>query len=122
MLAVLQRVARAGVRVGVETIAPIGPRLVILLGVERGDGEEQAMRLARRVAELRLFKEGERHFHHSLLRNSLRGAGRQSVSLLADLSHGRRPDFTRAERGELAEPLVARFCTELRSLAVPIAG
>ena len=70
---------------------------------------------------MRLFREGDRHFQLSLQETGLEALVVSQFTLLADLSHGRRPDFTRAERGELAEPLVARFCRELRSLGIRVA-
>ncbi len=121
MRAVLQRVTHAAVRVSDETVGEIGPGLVILLGVERGDTEATARWLARRIAELRLFREGERHFDRSPVDVGGAALVVSQFTLLADVSHGRRPDFTRAERGDLAAPLVHLFCSELGSLGIDVA-
>lgn len=121
MRAVLQRVTEARVTVGGETSGAIGPGLVVLLGVERGDDASRAEWLARRVAELRLFRAGEKHFDVSLVDAGLEALVVSQFTLLADVSRGRRPDFTRAETGAVAEPLVARFCEVLRALGVRVA-
>jgi len=109
------------VTVGGETSGAIGPGLVVLLGVERGDDASRAEWLARRVAELRLFRAGEKHFDVSLIDAGLEALVVSQFTLLADVSRGRRPDFTRAETGAVAEPLVARFCEVLRALGVRVA-
>jgi D-tyrosyl-tRNA(Tyr) deacylase len=119
--AVLQRVSRAAVRVDGAVVGAIGPGLAILLGIERGDDEAKAAWLGRRVVELRLFTDGEKHFERSLLEMGYAALVVSQFTLLADVSHGRRPDFTQAERGQSAEPLVDRFCRELRSLGVTVA-
>ena len=117
----LQRVTQAAVRVGDETVGEIGSGLVILLGVERGDDDVKAAWLARRVVGLRLFRDGDNHFDRSLAETGGAALVVSQFTLLADVSHGRRPDFTRAERAELAAPLVGRFCGELRGLGVTVA-
>ncbi|GAG15625.1 unnamed protein product, partial [marine sediment metagenome] len=59
MRVVIQRVSRAAVTVDGETVASIGRGLVALVGVAEGDGEEKALRLARKCAELRIFADEE---------------------------------------------------------------
>ena len=59
MRAVLQRVTYGRVKVGEDTLAEIGPGLVILLGIGHGDGEEQAQYLAEKIANLRIFEDEE---------------------------------------------------------------
>ena len=70
MRALVQRVAEAGVSVGSGEIAAIGPGLLVLLGVERGDSEAEADYLARRIATLRVFEDADGKMNLSLLDSS----------------------------------------------------
>jgi len=114
--AVLQRVARARVTPGGE----IGPGLVVLLGVAAGDRDEDADRLAGRVARLRVFEGGDGRFDRSLLETGGAALVVSQFTLLADTRKGTRPSFSDAAGPELAEPLYERFCSALRGLGVPV--
>jgi D-aminoacyl-tRNA deacylase len=116
MRAVVQRVSRARVAPGGE----IGRGVCVLLGVARGDGEEQAARLAGKIARLRIFPNGDGRFEHSVA-----GVGGVALvvsqfTLLADAAKGNRPSFAEAAPADEAEPLYERFCSELRVLGVPV--
>lgn len=67
MRALLQRVSHASVHVGDELVGRIGPRLLVLLGVVRGDTPTDAARLAGRVARCRIFSDAAGKFKQSLL-------------------------------------------------------
>ena len=62
MIAILQRVSSASVEVGAETVGRIGAGCLVLLGVERGDGEQAAAVLAQRVATCRMFAAGAKKY------------------------------------------------------------
>jgi D-tyrosyl-tRNA(Tyr) deacylase len=118
--AVCQRVSRAEVRVDGAVRGRIGPGLCVLVGVAREDGEEQAVRLAGKVARLRIFADDTGRFDRSLLDT---GGGALVVSqftLLADTAKGNRPSFTAAAAPDEAERLYERVVAELRTLGVPI--
>ena len=66
MLCLLQRVTGAHVDVAGQTVGRIGPGLVVLVGVERGDGEVQAARMAERLLGYRVFEDGEGKMNRSL--------------------------------------------------------
>lgn len=122
MKAVLQRVSRAVVRVGEEPVGEIGTGLCVLLGVARGDGPEQAAKLAGKTARLRIFERDGR-FDRSLLDVGGEALVVSQFTLLANATRqkGTRPDFSQAAAREQAEPLYEAFCAELRTLGVRVA-
>jgi D-tyrosyl-tRNA(Tyr) deacylase len=113
MRAVVQRVARAEVRVDGIVLGAIGAGLAILLGVGRGDGTAEADRMAARLARLRVFPDADGRFDRSLL--DIGGAALvvSQFTLYGDTSRGNRPSFTEAAAPELAEPLYERVCERL---------
>ena len=120
MRSVCQRVGEARVRVGGEVVAGIGPGLCILLGVAAGDGEAEAVRLAGKVARLRIFADDEGRFDRSILDIGGSALVVSQFTLIADTTKGNRPSFAGAAPPEQAEPLYERFCAELRALGVPV--
>ena len=120
MKAVLQRVARASVRVGDEVVGEIGPGLLVLLGVRRGDGVDNAARLAAKTARLRVFEDAAGRFDRSLLDTGGEALVVSQFTLLGDTSKGNRPSFTDAAPPAEAEPLYEAFCAELRALGVRV--
>ena len=116
MRALVQRVARAGVRPG----GSIGPGLLALVGVAAGDGAAEAERLAGRVARLRVFEGEDGKFARSLLDTGGAALVVSQFTLLADTARGNRPSFSTAARPEEAEPVYERFCAALRELGVPV--
>lgn len=98
----------------------IGEGLCILLGVAEGDAEDDAVRLAGKVARLRIFQNGEGRFDRSLLDTGGAALVVSQFTLLADTAKGNRPSFTAAARPEQAEPLYLRFCEALRALGVEV--
>jgi len=96
MRAVCQRVSRARVVVGDETVGQIGHGLVVLLGIARDDDAVTAERLAGKVARLRIFEDAERKFARGLL--DVRGAALivSQFTLIADTAKGNRPSFVQA--------------------------
>jgi D-aminoacyl-tRNA deacylase len=116
MRAVLQRVSHARVSPGGE----IGRGLCVLLGVARGDREEQATRLAGKVARLRVFPDAEGRFDRSV--EDVGGAVLvvSQFTLIADTAKGNRPSLAEAAPPEEAEHLYECFCDELRALGLPV--
>jgi D-tyrosyl-tRNA(Tyr) deacylase len=110
------------VRVDGAEVGEIGAGLLVLLGVARDDGEAQAVALARRVAQLRIFENAEGRFGRSLLDTGGAALVVSQFTLIADSrrQRGTRPDFSKAARPEIAEPLYKHFCQALRDLGVPV--
>ena len=121
MRLILQRVSRAAVRVGDEVVGEIGRGLLILAGVERGDGPEQAAKAAAKLAGLRLFEDAEGKMNLNL--SQVDGAVLlvSQFTLAASLNRGRRPSFERAAVPELAAPLIERLALELERRSLPVA-
>jgi D-tyrosyl-tRNA(Tyr) deacylase len=120
MRAVCQRVSEARVRIEAAVIAEIGPGLVVLLGVGRGDTPVDAARLAAKVARLRIFEETAGRFGRSLLDSGGSALVVSQFTVLADTRKGNRPSFSDAAPPEDAEPLYERFCDALQELGVPV--
>jgi D-aminoacyl-tRNA deacylase len=120
--AVVQRVSEASVRVDGEVRGSIGPGLLVLLGVAAGDESATAERLAVKIARLRVFENADGRFDRSLVDTGGAALVVSQFTLLADSKHqkGTRPDFSQAAKAEVAEPLYAAFCDELRALGVPV--
>lgn len=118
MRAVIQRVDRAHVTVGDEVVGRLdGPGLVALVGVTHGDGPAQAQALARKIATLRILAD-ERCVTDV-------GAGVLLVSqftLYGDTRKGRRPSWSAAAPGRVAEPLVEAVAAGLRAAGVVVAS
>ena len=119
MRAVVQRVNRASVSVEGETVASIARGLLLLVGVEQEDGEEEALRLARKCAELRVFSDAAGKFNLSLLDVGGEALVVSQFTLLADTRRGRRPSFVGAAPPEIAEALVEAFARAMREAGVP---
>jgi len=98
----------------------IGPGLCVLLGVADGDTEDDATRLAGKVARLRIFQNDEGRFDRSVVDTGGAALVVSQFTLLADTAKGNRPSFAAAAGPEVAEPLYERFCDELRALGVPV--
>ncbi len=122
MRAVLQRVREASLTVAEELAATIGPGLVVLLGIGATDAAEVAERLAARVARLRVFENEEGRLDRSLLDVGGEALVVSQFTLIADgkRQRGARPDFSKAARPEVAEPLYDHFVHALRDLGVPV--
>jgi D-aminoacyl-tRNA deacylase len=119
MRALVQRVSSGKVSVDDQAIAQIGRGLVIMLGVGHGDGEEQAVFLAEKIAHLRVFEDDQGKTNLSVLDVGGEAIVVSQFTLYADTRKGRRPSFVSAADPAVAAPLVERFSELLRSHGVP---
>ena len=119
MRALLQRVNSGIVSVDDQTIAQIGHGLVILLGIGHDDGEEQAVYLAEKISNLRIFEDAQGKTNLSILEVGGEAIVVSQFTLYADTRKGRRPSFINAGNPGKAEPLVERFAELLRGHGVP---
>ncbi|HEX4930719.1 MAG TPA: D-aminoacyl-tRNA deacylase [Gaiellaceae bacterium] len=102
------------------TAGEIGQGLLVLLGVADGDGDEDAARLAGKVARLRVFEDAGGRFDRSLLDTGGAALVVSQFTLIADTAKGNRPSFSAAAPPEQAEPVYESFCAALRGLGVPV--
>ena len=108
MRALVQRVSSASVRVGDEVVGSIGPGMLLLLGIAPDDGEDEARRLARKVASLRIFDDADGRMAESIGDREILCVSQ--FTLYADVSRGTRPSFTGAAPPGRAEPLYELVC------------
>jgi D-tyrosyl-tRNA(Tyr) deacylase len=118
--ALVQRVKRARVLVEGVVRGEIEAGLLVLLGATHDDRADQADWLARKVAGLRIFDDGEGKMNRDLREVSGRALVVPQFTLYGDARRGRRPEFTAAARPEHAEPLFERFCATLAGEGIPV--
>jgi D-tyrosyl-tRNA(Tyr) deacylase len=121
MRIVVQRVTRASVRVDGSHVASIGRGLLLLVGVEAGDGPDQVERAAHRLATLRVFEDEQGHMNRGLDEVGGEILAVSQFTLAGSIRRGRRPDFVGAASPEDAEPLVEALVAALRARGVPVA-
>jgi len=115
MRAVLQRVTRASVRVGGETVGEIGPGLVVLLGVGRDDEERDALYLVEKVLTLRVFEDVEGRMNLSLAETGGALLAVSQFTLYGDVRKGRRPSWFDAAPPARARTLYELFVAQARA-------
>jgi D-tyrosyl-tRNA(Tyr) deacylase len=107
----VQRVASASVRVDGDTVAAIGPGLLVLLGITHDDGPADADRLADKVRALRVFPDADGRMNEPLGEREVLCVSQ--FTLYGDARKGNRPSYIAAARPEHAEPLYERFRARL---------
>lgn len=111
MLALVQRVSRAAVKVDGRRVSGIGPGMLVLLGVGRDDSEESAIRIADKLLRLRIFDDASGRMNEPLGNREVLCVSQ--FTLYADTSRGNRPSWGNAASGQAAEPLYDLVCERL---------
>jgi D-aminoacyl-tRNA deacylase len=109
--ALVQRVSQAAVDVEGERVAQIGPGVLVLLGVRRGDSVDDVDRLADKVRALRIFDDAEGRMNEPLGDRDVLCVSQ--FTLYGEARKGNRPSYTEAAPADEAEPLYDRFCERL---------
>ncbi len=120
MRAVVQRVSRASVTVAGETVGQIGHGFLVLLGVEDGDGQDDVVYMAQKIAGLRVFEDSDGKMNLGLVEVGGAILAVSQFTLLGDCRRGRRPSFIQAARPELADELYRAFCAEVRGQGIEV--
>ena len=120
MKAVIQRVTSASVAVDGETISKIAAGILILLGVERGDGEEDLNYLVKKTVGLRIFKDDGDNMNLSIQDVGGEALVVSQFTLCADTSRGRRPSFIYAATPKEADQMYQQYCEQLISNGVQV--
>jgi D-tyrosyl-tRNA(Tyr) deacylase len=116
----VQRVTHGKVTVDSAVLGQIQSGLVVLLGVERGDGDAEASWMANKIAHLRVFADQDDKFNRSVLDVGGQVLLISQFTVCGDTRKGRRPSFTSAARPEVAEPLVERVAELLSQQGVSV--
>lgn len=114
MRVVIQRVKNASVTIGGEMVSSIGEGLMLLVGIEESDGDEDIEWLCQKIVKMRLFNDEEGVMNLPV--TSLSDGGMLVVSqftLMASTKKGNRPSYIRAARPEISIPLYERFVARL---------
>ena len=121
MLALLQRVAHAEVRVANIVVGAIERGLLILLGIHEGDTLRDVTALAAKAVTLRIFEDAVGKMNLDV--QDIQGAVLvvSQFTLYADTRKGRRPSFVQAARPTLAQPLYEAFLSAVAQYGVPVA-
>jgi D-aminoacyl-tRNA deacylase len=112
--ALLQRVSEASVEVGGECIAEIGPGLLALVAAGTGDSDQNARRLAEKIARLRIFGDDQGRMNRSVIDVAGSVLCVSQFTLYADLARGNRPGFSAAAPPEQGRTLVDAVADQLR--------
>ena len=120
MRAVIQRVSAGRVLIDGKEHSRIGYGILVLLGVEKGDTSDDAVALARKITDLRIFQDGGGKMNLSVTEVSGQILAVSQFTLLGDCRRGRRPSFDAAAPPDLAKQLYDRFVKEIDELGVPI--
>lgn len=121
MIGLLQRVSRASVTVDGEVVGRIGLGLLVLVGVERGDGPAEAKRLAERLVEYRVFPDDSGRMNRSLVDVGGEMLLVPQFTLAADTRKGTRAGFSKAAAPAQGAVLFDRLVEEVQTLGVPTA-
>ncbi|MBT5016575.1 D-tyrosyl-tRNA(Tyr) deacylase [Candidatus Peregrinibacteria bacterium] len=120
MRVLLQRVESASVSVDDKVVGQIGPGLLLLVGVTHEDTEKQAVSLAEKAANLRIFSDEEGKMNLSLVDVGGEALVVSQFTLYGDCRKGRRPAFVEAAPPDMANDLYVKFAEHLKSLGVKV--
>lgn len=121
MRAVVQRSGPASVTIAGEIVGEIERGVVVLVGIAPEDGPTQAKWVADKVANLRIFMDGDGKMNRSLLESGGQALLVSQFTLYGDARKGRRPSFIRAADGPEAVAVYEQVITELRALGIEVA-
>lgn len=122
MIALIQRVSNASVEVSSKTVSSIGKGLLVFIGIEKGDTDEDIEYLVRKISQLRVFEDGSGKLNYSLKDINGEILVVSQFTLLADCTKGNRPSFEKAEAPQRARELYEKFIEKLKISGVSVAS
>ena len=120
MIAIVQRVLEAKVVVAGETVGAIGAGMLVLTSIERTDTREQINWMASKLASLRIFRNGEKHFDQDIAQIGGAMLLVSNFTVSAETRKGRRPSFDAAADLADAEKLFNDFIAAVQALSIPV--
>jgi D-tyrosyl-tRNA(Tyr) deacylase len=120
MRCVIQRVRRAAVSVGAETVSEIGPGMLLLAAVAKGDSEQAMAEAAKKIRELRIFSDEAGKMNRDVTEAGGAILAVSQFTLAGSIARGRRPSFDNAEEPERARALFELFVRELGSTGIEV--
>lgn len=120
MKVVIQRVKEARVEVNGEVVGQIQQGLLLLVGIEKGDKEEDVTKVAKKIVKMRIFEDSYGKMNLSIQDIQGKILSVSQFTLAANVSKGNRPSFDSAEQPSLAEPLFDRFNHEIRHMGIEV--
>lgn len=122
MIALIQRVSNASVEVSSKTVSSIGKGLLVFIGIEKGDTDEDIEYLVRKISQLRVFEDGSGKLNYSVRDINGEILVVSQFTLLADCTKGNRPSFEKAEAPQRARELYEKFIEKLKISGVSVAS
>lgn len=113
MRAVIQRVTEASVTVDGNVCGKIGNGLMVLIGVEDADNDEDIDWLSKKIVNLRIFNDENGVMNKSLIEVSGQLLIISQFTLMAQTKKGNRPSYIRASKGDYSQPMYEKFCLEI---------
>lgn len=120
MRALVQRVRRASVTVAGQIVGQIDAGLLVYAAAAPDDRPDDVTYIAEKVSQLRIFHDQDGKMNRSILEVGGAVLLVSAFSLLADARRGRRPSFTAAAPGPVAEPLIQQLCNAIRATGVHV--
>jgi len=118
MIVVIQRVSSSSVTVEGKVVGKIGKGLNILLGVKKGDKQEDISKLVSKIANLRIFSDSDGKMNLSLLDVKGEALIISQFTLAGNVKKGRRPSFDSSEKPDIAKAMYEQFVKEFESLGI----
>ena len=117
MRLLIQRVTRAAVHIGGQTRSSIGEGMLLLVGIEDNDNEEDIAFLCKKTVNLRIFDDDNGVMNRSILENGGDILVVSQFTLHASTKKGNRPSYIRAAKPDISVPLYKQFCSTLSEMS-----
>lgn len=120
MKAIIQRVNSASVTIDSKLYSKIGFGILVLLGVEKGDTQENAEKLTKKIVTLRIFEDENKKMNKSLMDVNGEMLIVSQFTLCGDCKKGTRPSFDKSASPEIAEELYEKFIKIVEAYNIPV--